>query len=1132
LWGQTFQGGIRGTVADTSGGGIADAKVTLVDEATGVPRATLTEAAGGFVFNSLTPATYSIVVERPGFKRLERKGIIVSTQEFIDLSLRLEVGQVSESVNVNEDTPLLETTNASTGQVIDREKFEDLPDLGRNPFMLAIRISQNTTPGGNPKFNRMEDQGGSSTISIAGGPLTGNNYLLDGISITNSSNQAVIIPTVEAVQEVKLQANTYDAEVGRTGGGTFNTFLKSGTNQLHGGTFGYLWPHFGLANTFFANAAGTPVINQPFYNYGVSLGGPVVVPKVYNGHNRTFFWISGEAYRQQEAASTVLAVPTSLEREGNFSRSLSTKGTPMAIYDPLSTVSDGNGGFIRTLFPGGIIPANRLNSVGHAMASYYPLPDMASPYYGSNNYAVTVLQYDRADQVTSKLDQEIKPWWHASASYLHYGSREPGNTWFPALVASPNNYMGVRHVDATQANSTFTVSPTFVVAVRWGFNRYPNNVFPPDFDQTSLGLPAGFVRSLPARAFPTITMSDLASYGGTTFGTYAYTFYSQNFSASASKFMGRHSLKWGSDFRAVHVAGTPAQFPGSYTFNTTFTQASPSVTTAGAGASLASMLLGYPASASVTTTQPLADFIHYWGFFVHDDFRITSKLTLNYGLRYEYETGIQAPTNAFIVGIDTNAINPIQSQVSGITTKGVIEYAGQNGYGKQAGNPNKDKISPRVGFAYSLNAKTTLRGGYGVFWAPIPFALYTPLGYANATPYVASNDNNATPANSLSNPFPTGLLPPVGNSAGLLAGIGGQSFSIYDKNARSTRVQQFSADIQSDLIAGFVVAAGYAGSSTSHLIQGTGGININQLPDSALSLGSALNAKVSNPFYGTSAGVLSLASPTIARAQTLLPFPQFGTVTLLNSDRNHARYDSLYAKVQKRLAYGLTVLTTYTWSRNRDASNAANNAYSTQPNSPQDNNNTSAEFALATINTPNRWTSAITYELPFGKGRTFLSSSHWLDYAVGGWSLSINTTMQSGFPLAIYQVNTNSSIGTSTQRPNATGTSPATSGAIESRIGNYINPAAFSIAPQYTYGNVSRTIPMRGPGQAFTDLSLSKSITLFERFKMLLKGDVFNLTNTPVFYGPNTQVGTATFGQITSQANFPRIIQAGVRFLF
>jgi hypothetical protein len=315
-------------------------------------------------------------------------------------------------------------------------------------------------------------------------------------------------------------------------------------------------------------------------------------------------------------------------------------------------------------------------------------------------------------------------------------------------------------------------------------------------------------------------------------------------------------------------------------------------------------------------------------------------------------------------------------------------------------------------------------------------------------------------------------------------------------------------------------------------------VNINQLPDADLSMGSALNSKVANPFYGTSGGVLNLAASTVALSQLLLPFPQFGPVNEQASDQNHGRYNSVYVKVQKSLSKGLNFLTTYSWSRNMDASNAASNTFNSQQSTAQDFHNLAAEWSLATINTPGRWTTAINYMLPFGMGQKFLSHNRLLDLAVGGWAINVQSTMQSGFPLAIYQNNLNSAIGTSTQRPNATGQPEGTAGSVEQRLGDYISAAAFTLAGQYTYGNLARTTPLRGPGIANTDFSMFKSWG-YERYKAQFRMEVFNLTNTPQFYGPgadssNTgnEVGSATFGQIALQANFPRVFQMGVRFSF
>src|SRR6266699_2843070 len=375
LQSQSYQGGIRGKVSDATGGAIDVAKVTLTSESTSVSHATLSNTAGEFVFNAVDPATYRITVEAPGFKRFERAGVIVNTQEFLTLDLKMEIGSVTESVNVTEEVPTLETSNASMGQLV------DLPNLGRNPFMMA-KIAPNIVQAGDPRFNRMQDQSGSSQISIAGGPVRGNNYLLDGVPITASSNVAIIIPTIESVQEVKIQANTYDAEMGRTGGGVFNTFLKSGSNDYHGSLFGYIRETDWQANTFFNNRSGIDRPNQPFKNFGGSIGGPISIPKLYNGKNRTFFWIGAEGYRRISPLTKDLAVPTAAERIGDFSQSITKSGTLDTIYDPLTTTTDASGAVARTPFAGNIIPQGRLNAVGLATASYFPVQRRTPRYLG------------------------------------------------------------------------------------------------------------------------------------------------------------------------------------------------------------------------------------------------------------------------------------------------------------------------------------------------------------------------------------------------------------------------------------------------------------------------------------------------------------------------------------------------------------------------------------------------------------------------------------------------------------------------------------------------------------------------------------------------------------------------------
>jgi hypothetical protein len=1034
---------------------------------------------------------------------------------------------------VTEEVPVIETANASAGQLIDRQKLIDLPNLGRNPFMMA-KIAQNVVAVGNPRFNRMQDQSGSSQISLAGGPVRGNNYLLDGIPITDSVNRAVIIPSLEAVQEVKVQANTYDAEMGRTGGGMFNTFLKSGTNELHGSAFGYMRETSWLANNFFNNRAGRAIPEQPFRNYGGSIGGPVRIPRIYSGKDKTFFWISGEAYRQTSSTSTELAVPTALELAGNFSQSFrsGTAGAVQLVYDPLTTQADGT----RMPFSGNLIPANRLNPIGTAIAKQYPAPTRERGGYGQNNYAAASSQYDRADQTTWKLDHQLFSWWRASASYLHYGAREPGE-WWMGTTASPAGWLLARKVDATAVTSILTPSPTTVVSLRYGFNRFPNlnSTRSAGFDVTTLGFSPAYASKIQAKTFPLIGMQNFSGLGVT--NNNAQVYHSKNLLGSVSKFMGRHSVKMGADFRRLHIDGVEyGDSAGNFGFNDTFTRETPLRATSGTGSDLAALLLGYPSSGSFLQATKMFQYVDYWGFYFHDDFRISSKLTLNYGIRYEYETGLKAVDNTLITGFSQTIASPIAvtSPVAGFSPKGGLLYAGKDGGKTQTGNLNKNKFAPRIGFAYQWNGKTTIRGGYGMFWAPIAYGFQNTLGYSQTTAYLATVDGGFTPAGSLSNPFPGGILQPVGNSNGLLSGIG-QAVSFISQDHRAPNIHQFSFDIQRQLPGGFALAAGYVASRSYDLVLGAGGLNINQLDPKYFAEGAiALNASVTNPYYVAN-GPGFIGGRTMTREQFLRPFNQFGNVTLNNSDYNRASYDSLVTKIQKRMSNGLSLLASWTWSRNMDASVAGAGTFFNGLGAIQNVYNLDAEYSLSSVHSPHRFSTAFTYEMPFGKGKRWVSNNRFADLVVGGWAINGIAMYQTGYPLAIAQAsNNNSSFGGAGQRPNATGVSPLTDGGLSQRIDNYINRAAFSEAPKYQFGNLSRTITMRGTGIQEWNLSMFKTFSILEKVKAQFRAEALNAFNTPQFRAPNLSFGVSNsnFGKITEQANFSRLIQLGVRFYF
>ena len=1151
---QSYVGEVRGIVQDPGGAVIANANVTLRNNATGTVRTTVSNPAGEYVFPQVDPATYTITVETAGFKKLEHPGVVVGTQEKVRLDLKLELGEISQSVSVTTEAPLIENETASNGQVINNQQLQDLPNLGRNTFLMS-KLTNNVVPSGPPQWNRFQDQIGSSNLSIAGGPIRGNNYLIDGIPITSSQNLAIVIPSQSAVQEMKLQENTYDATMGRTGGGVFNTVLTSGSNALHGDALGYLRTTDFTANNYFNNAAGIVRPSEQWENWEFSLGGPVVIPKVYNGRNKTFFFVSTEGYLEAQPDSGSFALPTAAELGGNFQNS------GRIIYDPNSgrpcAPTDNcpaGATVIRTPFQNNMIPGSMINPIGRAILGYLPAPNTnLNGSLGQSNYQGTDTLGNHAEEFVYRLDEDPTPWLRLSGSFIYYKSFEPGGNALNNLPGS-GSYRLYRHVDASAINATITANPTTVFTARYGFNRFPNiyNYSSYGFNQSTLGFPASYTSQIQVPQFPSIALSEL----GTNFGNGSHsqiTYWSKNAAFGVSKFAGKHNITAGFDYRLIHTDGASfTNGQGLFTFNGIFTQQFNAGTSATTGSDVADALLGTPSSGSIGTFQNTFFFVNYYAGYIQDDIHVSSRLTLNIGLRYEYETGETELNNNMLVGFNRTAINPIQAQLpanSGVIPYGVPLVAAQNGNPSACCNALQNKFGPRLGFAYQINDKTTFRGGWGIFYAPVYFSLdntYSP-GLGQTTTYLASTNGNATAANSLSNPYPNGVLQP----ASILTGVTQQYGStVYfpDQNRTQGRIQQFSADLQRQLPWGIAAEVGYIGSRSSNLQYAptaNGLLPINQLPDQYLSQGSALTKSVTNPFHGIPGVGGVLGGATVPAAQLLLPYPEYSSV-YDSATGAKAQYDSLILKAQKRLSHGFQFLSTFTWARNYDNefgsgnANYYNNTNNTVPVYPQDVYNLKAEWALGAGTVPWRFTDGLTYDLPFGKGRTWANNSSALNYVVGGWSVNAVTIVQAGFPLMVWQNNTNSSIGALEQRPNATGISPTGSGSPESRLNNYINPAAFSLAPQYTFGNASRVIPNYGPGMANWDLSLFKTFTVKERFNGQFRAEALNAFNTPNFNSPymqfqgvtSTGAAVGNFGRILSQANLPRELQLGIRLYF
>ena len=1131
--GQSYQGGVRGLIKDPNGV-IPGADITLINEETNATRTTTTNDVGEYTFANVLPATYSLKVAMQGFKTLERKGLRVGTQQFLTSDFTMEVGAVAENITVTGEAPLIERSNPAIASSLDSKQLETLPIFGRNAFYLAIS-TPNVIQSGDPQFVRYQDQTNASYLSLGGGPRRGNGYLLEGVPITDFTNRPTIVPSMEAIEDLKIQVKTYDADMGHSAGGVFNTAAKSGSNAWHGSALLIIKPEWSTKRLYFTEKADLAKPSQYFYDWGGSFGGPIV-------KDRTFFFASTEGYQQQSTRNAVLALPTQAMRNGDFSGLVNSSGARITLYDPTTTRPNPAvpGQFIRDPFPNNDI-SKKIDPVAAAMLKTMPLPTSGTTFNG-----VATLVDGPQNQQTIKIDQRWTDKWTTTGMYAHQRTREPGSSYFGAsgeVAGDPGNSMLLRSIYFAAINNIFVPNNTTVLAVRYGYNRFNDYSSFPDFDAKSLGLPAGYVNSLAANTFPTVIVT---GYGGaTTMGNGGPTsniHESQVVNATLSKLIGHHTLKFGGDIRRISLDNlTSGPSAGTFSFSSAFTQGpNPNTASSSAGDALASFLLGYPVSGSVQVAQPGLYYVNYYAGYAQDDLRLNDKLTLNFGMRYEFESGLREQDDHLVVGFDPTAVFPVQA--GGLNLKGGLVYAGQNGRPTYQGDPVKNQVAPRGGFAYSLDSLTVIRGGWGLFWAPTQFpgtteAALGARGYSAATTYLASNDGNLTPAGKLSNPFPSGITQPQGNSLGLLTGAGGV-VDFPDQNSKTGYVQQYSLDFQREFPGGNIVGVGYLGSRSERLsIGGTqdATVNINQLDPSYFSRGTALQALVPNPFFGNAAFGNFSRSSTIAAGQLLRPFPQFDNVLAHRTNSAYARYNALVLRWDKRVLHGWGLNTNYTYASLKDNQFGEANFYAARLGSALDNYNLDSEYGPSLSDVPHRLNVNATFELPFGPGRKWLSSGGGAA-VLGGWSVSVAGRYSSGFPVNVTQASNNSGLFGSTQRPNVvSGVSPVNPGnATDNYIAacnciQWLNPAAWSAASAFTFGNAPRTdASIRTPGSAETDLNIAKMQRL-GKYALTLRVDLLNMFNDPLFIGPVSTFGSGTFGQVNTLGGFARSLQFHAR---
>ena len=1153
---QTFTGGLRGAVKD-SGGVVPGVTVTLINEASGASREAVSNAQGQYDFTAVNPGTYTVKAAITGFKTYENKGVRIGTQQFITLDITLDVGQLQETITVTGEAPLIDTSNASTGGVIDSSQLAALPSGGRSAFLFAVTIPT-VVASGDAQFNRQQDQTNASLLSLGGGARRANNYLVDGVPVTDLRNRASANPTIEALEGVNVQVHQYDAETGRTGGGTFNVATKSGGNDWHGSGFYQTRPKWGAANGFFSKLAGQPLPDIKFMLGGGGFGGPIV-------KNRTFFWYGQEGYSSTTTRNGSLRWPTSRERNGDFSQSFDSSGRLVVIYDPLTGNADGTG---RTPFPGNVIPANRINTVGKNLANSYPSPQRDASD-GSANYQTDAQVKDFAMMYTAKVDHRINDKVSLSGFYLYNKTDEPcSDFWTPGEhnPIDPNDYLLARRVQMVALNNTWLPSNNTVLTLRYGYTRFlDDDTLATEYDPSKLGFSSTYLNQMQVKKYPIVTATDYDNQGA--IDPTPRNWYSWGFNGAVSRLFGSHTAKVGFDYRTI---GNDTQSfsggAGVLNFDRYYTSANPlSNGVNGAtpsGNALASMLLGYTSGDSSNQSRmgissPFNAFVHYFGGYAQDDWRVGPKLTFNYGIRLEHETGLMEENDGFTVAFDRTlnpggalgaVVNPLTNQ----PVRGGLVYAGQNGANTYQGNPKGMKISPRLGMVYSFNPKTVVRAGYGVYWAPwnyqgVGSANYGQIGYSQNT-FVSQGQFR--PTVTVDNPFPGGVSQPVGSALGALTGVGSQ-IEFIDQDKGSPYIQQYSVDVSRELRGNIAVGFEYVGATGRDL--GLGGsndgvLNINQVPVQYLSLGNALLDQVPNPFFGLPAGQgKSVTSPTIQRRELLRPYPQFNDILMRQNTQGKSQYNAAVLKFEKRMSRGWGGRINYTYSHLTDNQFGETNFFSRNTSEALDANNLEPEYSVGILDVPHKITISPIIELPWGEGKRWANSGA-MAAVFGDWTISSILSIESGFPIAIATSN-NTNIFTRMQRVNLTSVDQATDGSDHERIapplnagcvsgqecgnGLWLNPAAYSQPAAFTLGTSPRTDEsVRTPARNNWDFVANKAIRFPGRVRGEIRLEVENITNTVKVRGPIHTLNSSTFGQIRTQSGFMRLTQLMFRVTF
>ncbi|MEP6912109.1 MAG: carboxypeptidase-like regulatory domain-containing protein [bacterium] len=1194
---QESRGSLTGKVSDQNGDILPGATVVVKNVDTNVTSTGTTNEEGSYTFPLLQPGRYSLTVTATGFAPATREGIQISVSEKRTLDVPMQVTGVGEMVEVVSSSAPLETGSVSTGSVISSKQISELPLIDGSPYQLAT-LAPGITYTGNPAFTSPTSNGNLAAFR-ANGATGPNQVTLDGSPNFAIDGGVGFSPPSDAVTEFKVQTSTFDAQQGYAGGATVNVAVKSGTNDFHGSVYEFNRARNRTANYFFTNRAGQPKPNRTYNRFGGSLNGPVRIPRIYNGRNKTFFLFAYERLKNSEAEPQLFTVPTAAMRQGDFSALLNLP-QPVRIYDPATAQATGT--VTRTQIrdisrattsnPLGlnIIPLSRLNPVAATYLKLYPLPNVAGNADGTLNYSSNMIRSSNYRSWITRVDHRISETQSVFGKYYHSFNPEDRYNWTGTPITQGIEF---RTNDGASLDYTATLSNTMVLDIRGNFSRFVQQRQPAAaFDPAQLGFTAAALSVM--RGYQYLPRFDVRTYDagrpvrsilGSNRSDYnaglRRPFYVASIQPTLTQIIGNHGLKYGYDLRGLRENLTTNGFQGGrFFFDGTYTSITTTTTTNSDtptnlernrnlyGRDVAAFLFGIPSASSsqslidTTSTNYSVQSI-YHGFFVQDDWRLTPKLTLNLGLRYELEMGLTERYNRLLRGFDATTPSPIQAAaLAAYTTAynadpnratnfprtpdqfrvlGGATYADQNN--RNLWNADKNTWQPRVGAAYQLHQKTVLRGGFGIFMSPYRIIQddIQQTGFSASTPLTPTNNQGRTFVATLDNPFPSGLTPAFGSSLGILTSAGGtlgtSNGGLVPADRKNAKFSRIIIGVQRELPGQFVIEANFV---TSWGYDMAVNRNLNFVPRqyladlstvtdnaTATALDTAANnflsGTITNPFLGLFNNTPNSTSglntgQTITRAQSLLAFPQFANVWVQEYNGTN-RYNALQLQASKRFAKDLSLNLTYTRSKLREKLSYLNTS---DPN---------LEDRVGTDDRPNRFTLAAVYQLPLGHGRRIGNNMNQvLDYVVGGWQVNGTYEWQTGHPILF---------GTPLFYAGDVTALTSHAGENDGQGRKYgIDVPAFDTTglvrlSSFSLRNVPTTLDnLRHQAFQSVNLSLTKNFKLGEQKRLQIRGEALNAFNHPYFIDLSSDPNNASYARYTTQRNLPRDIQLGVKFTF